>query len=442
VTSAYDAAVTIYNSDDRPRVVVLGCTEDHPLVVAVSQTAGFFSIAPLDEQPLQERDAVVAWQNSTHQLIPPDRHLRVIQFGGEPLTRWKAPAMYSYGDPSPGLAIELGDELQIPGECPDALQPLVKRSLIPMLMSRSGGRIVIQKSWGSSEPVGFTPLLTNSNGSALAAIFHHPDVAESWWLPVAPEDADSFDFVSWLIAAFEAWHGVEPDRFPGSPDWTRSTDWMTHEELRLQDALVQAETELERLHAEYAEKVEASHAALADAQKRHDAEERVLLTGQGGDLVAAVKGVLERWGFVVDDRDETKPGQKLEDLRVSDPESPWRALAEVKGYLNAGGKPRDLQQLSRFVGIYQGQEGSLPDASWYIVNQHATTAPDRRRTLMFSHPEDVDEFVEQLNGVVIDTRDLFVLDRRVAQGNLTALQARQIMMAAERRLDLSQLPDD
>jgi hypothetical protein len=212
-----------------------------------------------------------------------------------------------------------------------------------------------------------------------------PDVQEVWWLPVQNADEEGFDFAAWVSAAVDAWHAEDPDRFPGPPDWTRSRKWMTHEERRLYDEIEVAEAELSALQVNLQAKVDARVVALSEAQGRHDANERVLLTGQGDDLVAAVKAVLERMGFVIDDRDGRKIGQRLEDLRVSDPHSSWRALAEIKGYLTSGGKPRDLQQLSRFVGIYQAQEGSLPDASWYVVNHHATSAPDRRRTLMSNH---------------------------------------------------------
>jgi hypothetical protein len=126
-----------------------------------------------------------------------------------------------------------------------------------------------------------------------------------------------------------------------------------HEEIQLQDAVEQAQLELEQQQAALTAKVEARTSALAEAQALHDGQERRLVTGQGDELVAAVKAMLERLEFKVDDRDETKKGQKLEDLRVSDPQSPWLALAEVKGYATSGGKPKDLAQLNRFVGITQ-----------------------------------------------------------------------------------------
>jgi hypothetical protein len=50
---------------------------------------------------------------------------------------------------------------------------------------------------------------------------------------------------------------------------------------------------------------------------------------------------------------------------------------------------------------------------------------------MSNHPEDVDGFVENLRGVLIETRDLFVLDRHVATGELTREDARSILMSAQ-----------
>ena len=107
---------------------------------------------------------------------------------------------------------------------------------------------------------------------------------------------------------------MDADRFPGPPDWTRSIDWMTYEERLLQDEVKQAQFDLEAQVAALQERVVDRVAALNEAQTRHDADERVLLTGQGEDLVAAVT-----------------------DLRVKDPQSPWQALAEIKGCLTSGG---------------------------------------------------------------------------------------------------------
>lgn len=242
----------------------------------------------------------------------------------------------------------------------------------------------------------------------------------------------------------EMWHQDDRLRFPGPPDWARQKAWMTREELQLQEVVEQAQAQLEQQKSELEMKIAAAEAELAEAQLRHDNDERVLLTGQGENLVSAVHSLLSRLGFEVEDVDEkraaedaatgvTPPRPKMEDLRVSDPDSPWTALVEVKGY-GGGGKTRDFQKITRFVDIYTNQNGgALPDATWYVVNQFLDTPPDSRPQLLPSESEDVDVFVEDANGVVVDTRELFVLDRLVALGELTAEQARRRLMDAQRR---------
>lgn len=429
--------MAIYNSLERPRVALAGCSDNHPLVEALQVAVGSVDLDGLANQPLNDRDALVVWQeaaNGRGQRIRlagnGESHLRVLQFGGSPVSTWSHHSQVPNG---PRLSQSLGEELHVPNTCPPALRTLVTKTLIPLLTGRGASRHVLQPSGLSSEEASFTPLLVNSDGGVLAAIYSHPNIEEVWWLPpVKPEDED-FDFASWVTAAMAAWHQADPVRFPGPPDWTRSRAWMTTHELELQGALDEAEHRLVEQQALLVAEVQAKTEALAEAQLRHDREERTLLTGQGDDLVAAVKAMLERLSLVVVDMDQTRAGQRLEDLRIHDPQTSWTALAEVKGYSTSGGKPSDLAKIARFVGIFENQSGSLPDATWYIVNQHASTPPDRRRLLMSNHPEDVEQFVQHQNGVLIDTRDLFLLDRRVAAGEVKPDQARQILITAKRR---------
>ncbi|WP_156751315.1 hypothetical protein [Mycobacterium sp. 1245111.1] len=319
-------------------------------------------------------------------------------------------------------------------------------TLVPLLKSRTSERVCILPKWEESTPTTFIPLLETSDGNALAAIYRHPYIAEVWWLPIERPDGEVFDFGAWITAALEAWHEQEPERFPGPADWARSKEWMTNEELQLQAVVEEAQAELERQQAALLEKVSAAESELADAQARHDEGERVLLTGQSAVLVDAVHSMLERLGFGVEDIDKKraaedlakggKPRPKLEDLRVSDPDSSWVALAEVKGY-TGGGKAGDFGKIGRFVGLYQARnDDELPDATWYVVNQFLDRAPDRRPLLMELQAEDVDMFVDNFNGVLVDTRDLFVLDRRVARGEVSAADARALLMNAERRFTL------
>jgi hypothetical protein len=445
--------VVVYNVHERPRAITANCSEDSPLWRAIDSLVGSHSPVVIDRQPVHERDVVIVWQKALDHTSQTtlvgggeQAHLRVLQFGGDPVSIWR---QGGWGAPEPYLSESLGDELHIPPECPTNLRGLVEDTLFPLFEGQGSRRAVLLQMWDrhTPNPTTFTPLLETSDGKPLAAIYSHPDIAEVWWLPVDERHAETFDFVAWISAALDAWHRDDPDRFPGPPDWARSKEWMTREELQLQVAVEEAQAELERQQIELGEKISAAESALAEAQARHDKEERILLTGQSDELVDAVHSMLDGLDFdledvdkkrAAEDRESGRPRPKLEDLRVTDPDTSWQALAEVKGYIG-GGKTTDFQKIGRFVGLYQAQNnGSLPDATWYVVNQFLSSPPDTRRLLMEYQADDVDVFAESFNGVLVDTRDLFVLGRRVAAGELTKEEARRRLMSAQRRFSLGE----
>ena len=87
--------MTIYNELDRPRAVVAGCSNEHPLVRAIDGLVGSYSIVVVDRQPLHERDVVIVWQeaaNHRNERVQVgggrEKHLRILQFGGSPTTTW------------------------------------------------------------------------------------------------------------------------------------------------------------------------------------------------------------------------------------------------------------------------------------------------------------------------------------------------------------------
>jgi hypothetical protein len=266
-----------YNTRERPRTVVVGVEDAAPrLLAAVEKLAGWSDARPLHVQPLDERDAVVVWQAGMENSLSGNDlgHLRVLQFGGRPITQWRI--NQSLGIVYPSLSYALGDELVIADACPTYLRDLVKTTLIPLLAQRHSSRRVISAGWGTDQGAEFVPLLKLVSGTTLAAIYSHPKISEVWWLPVEPDDELSFDFESWITAAFNAWRDADPERFPGAPDWTRSREWMTARELQLQDAVDVAESEREQTYAQLNARVEACTEALAAAQIEHDNAERVL----------------------------------------------------------------------------------------------------------------------------------------------------------------------
>jgi hypothetical protein len=445
--------VTVYNVCERPRAITANCDKDSPLWRAVDSLVGSCSPVVVDKQPAHERDLVIVWQQALDHMARPtfigggeQAHLRVLQFGGDPVSVWKA--QRGWGAPGPTLSESFGDELHIAPTCPTNLRGLVRDTLFALFEGQGSRRNVLQQTWdmNTPSPAIFIPLLTTSDQKPLAAIYRHPNIAEVWWLPVDESDAETFDFAAWISAALDAWHRDDPERFPGPPDWTRSKEWMTREELQLKVAVEQAQAELEQQQVALGKKIAAAESALAEAQARTDNRERILLTGQGDELVDAVHSMLNRLGFDVVDVDKKRaaedrerggtPRPKLEDLQVSDPETTWGALAEVKGYVG-GGKTSDFQKINRFVGLYQAQNSdSLPDATWYVVNQFLRRPPDTRPQLMEGQAEDIEVFAESVNGVLVDTRDLFALDRRVAEGDVASETAREMLMSAKRRFSL------
>lgn len=440
---------------ERPRAITANCDVGSPLWNAIDLLMGSHSPVVIDKQPVHERDVVVVWQKALDHAAKntlvggsAEKHLRVLQFGGDPVSKWRR-AGDSWSPSRPSLSQSFGDEVHISPECPADLRGLVERTLVPLFQEKGEATRTVVDQWYQNSPDGptaFTPLLTTSDGKPLAAIYSHPNIAEVWWLPVGEDHAETFDFAAWISAALEVWHRADPERFPGPPDWARSRKWMTSEELQLLIAVEEARAELERQQIELRERVAAAESALADAQASHDEQERVLLTSQGDELVVAVHSALEGLGFEVEDIDQKRAAEdrerggmarpKLEDLRVVDPGTSWQALAEVKGY-GGGGKTGDFQKIGRFIGIYQSENnGSLPDATWYVVNQFLGMPPDARPLLMEHQAEDVNVFAETANGVLIDTRDLFLLCQRVARDELAKDEARRMLMDARRRFVL------
>jgi hypothetical protein len=168
------------------------------------------------------------------------------------------------------------------------------------------------------------------------------------------------------------------------------------------------------------------HRELDERRERADRADRRLLTAQGDDLRAEVISALKDIGFTVTDVDTeaAKKGDLLEDLRVTDPDSPgWIALAEVRGY-GAGAKVSDLQRIGRFVERYIKAEGKPPSSRWYVVNHHIGWDPSIRPTPLASNREEVELFSE-VDGLVIDTRSLFTIRHEVRTGLKTEALARR-----------------
>lgn len=397
-------------------------------LLRVSPTVAFLaSNQPIDQQVRQtDFDAYVSIGN--HRRAAP--HLSVLQFGGDgQLDAWevRSPERRNSTTATRGLMCA-GQAGRLTG--PDDAAPEVVSSLARSLARHLLGvrpRFVlfssVHRGFSPMRPI--TAFVREEDGNPCAGYWHrgNDDGPQWWWLP---EDTPERD--QWVFAAFAAWRKVDPERFPAPPDWTQDPEWSTASELTARASLEEYRRETATILAQRMEEDHKLRRVVEDERARADSRERRLLTASGDPLKDQVSDVLIELGFAVVDSDalEANQAEKLEDLRVSD--GAWTALVEVKGYTK-GAKTNDLQKFTRPVGRYVRDTGREPDALWYIVNQEAGSDPGQRRPPLTSNPDDVESFGED-GGLVIDTVELFRLQRSVHLGTISKDAARAMLMPA------------
>jgi hypothetical protein len=74
--------------------------------------------------------------------------------------------------------------------------------------------------------------------------------------------------------------------------------------------------------------------------------------------------------------------------------------------------------------------GSTPNASWYVVNHTREKSPATRKLAMSDNAEDVADFKDGYNGLVVDTTALFRLCVDVAEGAISNDGARKLLTTA------------
>lgn len=420
--------VVIYDDNERPRVVVQGFGPTHPFAAAIEKYSGMVDYHDGDRAIRWEsRDALISLGEPSITSFGYPRHLRVIQIGGTPIGREKYEAD-RYQDGSFHLSSTVGEELVLPDELEGEWRELARTLIVPKLKAIAPPRpAVFKPQWATPEK--FTAFVEDLDGYVFAMRYRPPmECRECLYLPEQVVD----DITPWLLAAFKAWALDEPDVFPTEPDWVSDPVWMTPAELDARAQLDAVREEAQRVTIELEQRIATAEKNLAEARDAGDAEARILLTGTGTPLVDAVEAALVRLGFSVRNMDNEGKSEKHEDLRVS--VEGWTAIAEVKGY-TSGGKPSDLQKIERFSTLYALETRALPSARWYIVNQFRERDPGARRLLMQNHPNDLQVFADA-GGSVIDTRDLFLLDKAVAAGFIAADEARRALINAEGRFEL------
>jgi hypothetical protein len=264
----------------------------------------------------------------------------------------------------------------------------------------------------------FRPLLLGPNNGPLAitAVLSHG--ASLWVLPnffpILP--------MNLVRAAYREWSVSDSARFPALPDWEGDSSYFTAKELEIAARIEAEDARFAALRAQHSESAAALAEELALARDEADAGTRALLTADGSVLASAVLSALVTLGFHCRDMDDEFPESHREDLRVSDGDDPdWEAIAEVKGY-SKGAKVDIIQQANRHARIYAAENGRNPTV-WMIVNAQRRQSPETREKPFTSRADEM-AVVEDSGDMVLDSRVLFELVRRVEAGSLDPQKAR------------------
>ncbi|WP_431950290.1 hypothetical protein [Nocardia lijiangensis] len=428
--------MVVYGAGETPRVLVQGIAFDAPILDEIKKYAGHVET--------YDSDAGVRWESwdvvisrGEPVLASPYPKVRVIQVGGTPvgLQRFHVPSSSGLGGSTMNSfrfesAFEhskvRGSELVIPDNLDTDWRELAKTILLPILKLEPLPRTGFGSWEDTNQPRGYViPLITDLDGVALAMRYRPPiGPLDCLYLPRAIND-----LTPWALAAFREWAKSAPETFPSEPEWTSDPRWMTTGELNAQEEVGSLRSAMQQAMAEMQANLEEAERRLGVAQAAAHGAERLLLTGTGTSLVTAVYDALVRLGFMVLDMDATGAREKREDLRVSD--GGWQAICEVKGY-GKGASTTDLLKIGRFESLFTRETGDLPDAKWYIANQFRDRNPSTRQPLLKGQDDSVEEFAAE-NGLVLDTRELFQLDKAVASGRLEKDEARRLLREARGR---------
>lgn len=383
-----------------------------------------------------EYDLVVATEpvvSSGDGYLPrrvPAEHLFLVTFGVEDL---HASRMQT-GEPAPltfrGWTI--AREYELPPLTNPALRRLVEGDLLPAVQRRSNHHPALAGSNRAIPTEGIVPLLKTTDGNILAALFVRPSSSLGLALP-----ADVTDHVGWVRAALQMFRKVAPERFQRIPGWEELPEWSTAKENRLREELAALEQERDRALHDLQLRENTLRSELTAAAARAEARQRLLLTAQHDELPEAVAEALNKIGFDAKLMDpHHDPNNRLEDLRVTDPQASddWEVIAEVRGY-KGGASPADLFRATRWAMNYEREAGRPPSGVWYIVNQFAGQDPSDRPAVLASQPGDLAEWAATHNGLAVDTAVLFRLIIDVDTGRLSADEARRLLRSTSGRLD-------
>ncbi|MFJ7105010.1 hypothetical protein [Streptomyces albogriseolus] len=430
----------IINSSPRPRLLVSGFEQDSALVEEILATCPTSKVVQSFTDVRQAE-----WD-----ILVTTRPLRKVGQNGRNIQRLEPNISVIYVASSsnqfPYATIEnradwdgemrhggrvISQEIRRVRGLPERISTLVHEKLEPVLTRRESHPKFSRVAWESENIPELEPFICTPDGDVLAGRYKRSDAAEAWLLP-----HDTPDLVDWVKAAIAEWHSLAPERFPGIPDWSRQSKWMTPTEKRISAEISKVRERRRALLAELADREGELEKKLADVVEAADASERALLTTQSDALKHAVMTALNSLGFTVIDADkDAAADDHLEDLHITDPDRPgWIALGEVKGYTR-GAKTEGIAQFLRFNMRFADREKRSPDANWYIVNQFLNRDPSTRQKALHGKDGDIAAF-GAAKGLVIDTVELFKLLVRFQDGKITAEEARRLLVESTGRFVL------
>ncbi|KOV35772.1 hypothetical protein ADK60_08720 [Streptomyces sp. XY431] len=422
-------------------MLIRGFKENRELIREIERIAGTTArISKLDEVNQREWDALITDEvglvdSSSYRLRRPlAPHLSVLVLFPSATSGKIERSLHLVGD-------HISRELQRARGLPESIATLVHEQLEPLLAPRATHQYLYTSaplSGGSAgvpglPPVQAEPFILSAAGKVLAGRYKRSDTSECWLVP-----KETSDPVQWVKVALGEWHHLDPSRFPGLPQWSHTSQWMTARERAIHEDLRQLNVDRDEYLRQAALRETEFKTQLAQAREDADGYERALLTAQGDVLKDAVLKALTFLGFTVTDADLTaKPDEHLEDLRIEDPDAPgWIVLAEVKGFTK-GAKTEGIVQLLRANNRYTKASGGTPPsgAGWYIVNYFLNRDPGTRPQVLHGSG-DVDSFAQD-NGLTLSTVELFRLVTRVEEEVMTPAAARELLRRSTGRFAIA-----
>jgi hypothetical protein len=430
----------LINSNPHPRVLLMFLTgaEDEAMEPVFATTRVIDSVARVDAD---EWDAVIARHGGNFTAAPTyelSTHLHVLAA----VARVAGTATH----PGDENGIEVGfsagsraTELIVPPELDPALSRLVQDTLVPVCGQRHQQRVlgpspayfITVRELGFAPTDLVRPFLLTRRGEILAGEIRRPGGAIAW---ILPHDVDLT--AEWAHAAMRRWREVDPARFPLGSEWRDDARWQTGGERDLHAQIASARETLFAATKRLEGEITVLDAQLRAAAAQADANERRLVTEAGAELVDAVRTALESIGFKVQDVDKDRPpGDRLEDLRVVDPDDGWTAIAEVRGY-TGGARVNDLIRIGmRFATRFEKAEQTPPDRLWYIANDFREMPPGERPAILAANPVELETFGEN-GGLAISTVVLLELSLALAAGRIEPSAARRLLRDATGRFTL------